>query len=461
MRLPSEIARSTRPPARDALSLQRTDAGGGLSIPARGVLALLAAAAFGFSTYLAWLSFTGGTVAGCDASGAFDCDHVLTSRWSTWLGLPIALPAAMVYATVLGVVWFLGPNVPAAVRRAAWWITLALSGIAALAGLWFLGLQLFAIGSFCWPCVATHTCGIVLAAAVWTRGHFASRREQLPSTRSAMLAGVASISLLATLVVGQLAHEPDMYRIDSADAPPVASGSESDTGESQTPEKIESQRTPNGTAQPAVELAHSTQKPALSRIVKLHKTKTTFDAYEHPVLGSPDAEHVVVKLFDYGCHHCREQHFQLEEARKLLGSRLAVLVLPVPMNRSCNAFAPVVTSGPQMQSCVYARSALAVWRTDRTKFADFHHWLFEPEKPRSSDEVRTHVQEIAGAAAVALADNSLDVRKQIEEYAKLYDALGRGKIPKLVGPTFLVDGRFRDGKQLAEVLEGQWQRAAK
>lgn len=459
MRLPSEIARSTRPPARDALSLQRTDLGGSLSLTTRGVLALLAAAAFGFSAYLTWLSFTGGTVAGCDASGAFDCDHVLASRWSTWIGLPIALPAAMVYATLLGVVWFLGPNVPSAVRRTAWWIALALSGIAALAGLWFVGLQLFAIGSFCWPCVATHTCGIVLAAAVWTLGHFASRREEFPTTRSAMLAGVASLSLLTTLVVGQLAYEPDMYRIDSADPPAVAS--ETEPGDDKTSPKAEVEPTKNGSSNPAAELAHSTQKPALSRIIKLHKTTTTLDAYEHPVLGSPDAEHVVVKLFDYGCHHCRDQHFQLEEARKLLGSRLAVLVLPVPMNRSCNAFAPVVTSGPQMQSCVYARSALAVWRTDRTKFAEFHHWLFEPEKPRSSDEVRSHVQEIVGAAAVALADNSLDVRKQIEEYTKLYDALGRGKIPKLVGPTFLIDGRFRDGKQLAEVLEGQWQRAAK
>jgi protein-disulfide isomerase len=309
--------------------------------------------------------------------------------------------------------------------------------------------------------VATHTCGIVLAAAVWTLGHFASRREHLPSTRSAMLSGVASLSLLATLVVGQLAYEPDMYRIDSADTTPMASGKESSEDKVKPTDGVQAEPAANGTANPSAESAHATQKPALSRIVKLHKTKTTLDAYEHPVLGSPDAEHVVVKLFDYGCHHCRDQHFQIEEARKILGSRLAVLVLPVPMNRSCNAFAPVVSSGPQMQSCVFARSAIAVWRTDRTKFADFHHWLFEPEKPRTSDEVRSHLQEVAGAAAVTLADNSLDVRKQIEDYTNLYDALGRGKIPKLVGPTFLIDGRFRDGKQLAEVLEGQWQRAAR
>src|SRR5688572_11622913 len=52
---------------------------------------LLAVSSLGIvlTGYLAWTALSGGAVQGCSAGGG--CDTVLTSRWSTLLGLPTSL----------------------------------------------------------------------------------------------------------------------------------------------------------------------------------------------------------------------------------------------------------------------------------------------------------------------------------------------------------------------------------
>jgi len=50
------------------------------------------------TTYLAWTSFLGEAVRGCEAGGG--CDVVLTSRWATLFGLPTAFWGLMAYAGI-------------------------------------------------------------------------------------------------------------------------------------------------------------------------------------------------------------------------------------------------------------------------------------------------------------------------------------------------------------------------
>lgn len=424
-----------------------------MRFPVRVLISLLAAGATGFAAYLTWLSMTGDRVAGCGGDGAFDCDHVLSTRWSTWLGVPIAIPAVAVYGAILASIGFLSPQVPLVVRRAAGFVVLLLSAIAACAAVWFVGLQVFAVGRLCWPCLATHACGIVLAATAWRTTILASRRgvESVPTRR--WIAGAASLVCAGVLVGGQLAYEPQTFRIDRDSSPVASANGESASGESGKADVAASASTASGGA-----TNHSAQKPVSSRIIKLHKTHMTFDVYEEPLLGSPDAEHVIVKLFDYTCTHCRDQHFQLEEARKEFGNRLAIMVLPSPNNGRCNPFADVHPDGPQAFACSYAKLAVAVWRTDRTKFAEFHHWLFEPETPPSVDEARKKARELVGEAAIHMVDNSAVPIEQIERYTNLYGSVGRGKIPKLIDEQMIIDGRFQNGRQIIEVLEEEWRR---
>jgi protein-disulfide isomerase len=165
---------------------------------------------------------------------------------------------------------------------------------------------------------------------------------------------------------------------------------------------------------------------------------------------------VIVEMFDYTCHYCRDQHAQLEEARQHFGDRLAILAFPTPLNGRCNSFVPPLADGPHQFACNYARLAVSVWLADRTKFAEFHDWLFKGDEPPPLEAARTKVRALVGQKGLDLAENSAESIQQIEQYTNLFGALNGGKMPKLIDEHMLIDGRFRDGKQMIEVLEEQW-----
>ena len=52
-------------------------------------LRALIAVAAGISIYLSWVSWTNATPFGCGDAALFDCESVMTSGWSTLLGLPL------------------------------------------------------------------------------------------------------------------------------------------------------------------------------------------------------------------------------------------------------------------------------------------------------------------------------------------------------------------------------------
>ena len=59
------------------------------------------ATALASSCYLAWASLTSSAVAGCDGGSVFDCSHVLHSRWSNVMSIPVSIPAIAIHITVL------------------------------------------------------------------------------------------------------------------------------------------------------------------------------------------------------------------------------------------------------------------------------------------------------------------------------------------------------------------------
>src|SRR5947208_2802079 len=115
------------------------------SPPVRWTLAVLAWLAFGVASYLAWHAVTQTAVAGCTVGSNEGCDVVLTSSWSRWLGIPVAVLGLACYATLAALSVLLG-------LRSTWanrWVTttfVMLSIAAAGASVWFVGLQIFALG---------------------------------------------------------------------------------------------------------------------------------------------------------------------------------------------------------------------------------------------------------------------------------------------------------------------------
>ena len=132
--------------------------------PTRWALRVLAWTAFGISAYLAWHAATGSAIAGCGVGSQNGCDVVLSSSWSKWLDgfdVPVAVLGLACYASLAGLSVLLGLQNP----RAGRWISTAfvmLAAVAAGASLWFLGIQIFAIGRFCPYCIVVDLCGVAI-----------------------------------------------------------------------------------------------------------------------------------------------------------------------------------------------------------------------------------------------------------------------------------------------------------
>jgi uncharacterized membrane protein len=162
--------------------------------PTRWILRVLSWLAFLIAAYLAWGSITNTPIAGCGVGTHAGCDAVLNSPWAKWIVVPVSVAGLACYAGLAGLSVLLGIRDP----RAGRWITTAfvmLATVAAGASLWFIALQIFAIGEFCWYCLATDVCGIAIGAL--TAWSVFSARNSMPrvpraGTSSAQLAALRS-----------------------------------------------------------------------------------------------------------------------------------------------------------------------------------------------------------------------------------------------------------------------------
>lgn len=162
-------------------------------------LRLLCCVALGISAYLTWAALNKSGVAGCGGS-VFSCDHVLSSRWSNWFSIPVAMGAMGLYAAMIVALSFCGEKTSETFRRLALRI-LTMSGLAAgLAAIWFISLQVFAIGHFCSYCLGAHACGLIIATMILWKRPLGTRPTAAFSTAS--MAGVA------VLIGGQILTPP-------------------------------------------------------------------------------------------------------------------------------------------------------------------------------------------------------------------------------------------------------------
>lgn len=145
------------------------------------------------SGYLLYIALSGQVAVGC-GEGDAGCGHVLGTRWSKVLGVPVSGPAVALYLIMLAASLHAGSARPESERRGAWRI-MSFCGLAAGgSALWFIGLQLFELGHICPYCMGAHGCSLVLAGA--TLGH------------GPRLIALPALVLPATLIALQLAFPP-------------------------------------------------------------------------------------------------------------------------------------------------------------------------------------------------------------------------------------------------------------
>jgi uncharacterized membrane protein/protein-disulfide isomerase len=390
------------------------------------IMRVLLAAAMLLSIYLAYVSFGGGTVAGCGPESG--CDKVLRSRWSRWFGIPVSVPAVVVYGLMLAGTLRLTPGATPAQQRQAWLILLPTAWAIIAAVVWFATLQIGVIKAICPFCMASHACGLMAALILLFRAPIREAPEKpwqqekevyLPPKKARQLTAVA-LAAAALLIAGQIAYRPASFNVTAV-------------GDARL------------------------QQTETNRTFEIYDGRFVFDMNEVPLIGTPRAPHAMVSLFDYTCHFCRAMHVTLKEVHKTFSNQLAIVSLPMPLDSQCNPNVRM-TSRFHSNACEYARLGLAVWRADRKVHPQFDDWLFAPEHPPELEVARQHAAQLVGPEklAAALSHHTITQHLQLgmNIYATNFIHVRQGNMPQVIIGTNLLTGT-NTVEELYRLLDNQ------
>ncbi len=456
---------------------------------------LLLLIALAVSSYLLYHSLSGGgQLAGCGADSAFDCETVLTSKWSKVWEIPTSALAIAIYVITLGAL-----NL---VKRPNTTLAKLIAGVCAMSiigsGVWFTYLQLVILKTICIWCMTAHVTGLIGSILIL----IAVPKPQ----RLLSLVGIMPVLAMLSIQINTRQITHTVQTIEPA--------AQSDAV------------TPTDTPQPADGQIRIGRNQVL-----LMGNRVAIDPHKHPVLGSPDAKEFLMYLFDYTCPHCRALHGNLKQAIKRYGDQLAIIALPMPLNSDCN---PLVSKNEDrhQDACSLAILALAVYKTKHRQWYEFQEWLgkITPDlttlrakavelsgseealdkivsslymsdvcdcksKNRKAEIVHTDqctrkilkaavykmtygtfidfdtwlietVPDAATARTKAIelfgSEEALDkaiadpwIAKEIQRDVKLYELSGGGVIPKLIGKNTLIAGRPGDVLDLYDLLEDE------
>jgi uncharacterized membrane protein len=457
------------------------------------VVTVLALLAFGLSSYLTWVTWQQSTVVGCTAGSMVDCDEVLASAWSKWLGIPVSLFGMLTYAAILALVW------PAILMGGgAMTMLLALAMTAAGAGAWFIGMQAFVLQHFCLYCLAVHGCGLLICTVTifLMRGAvgevnydhmraFFGPQDAMPVAPMAsamyqplIASGIAS-TCLSALVGGQMLFAPpSMEIVENMPLEVVEEPTSTiveNSPEVQKPQDIVEPEPVKPTDDPvaladeeAVEVtepeklaivegaandARSSSKNTgeASRYFHFSSLARDIDAAGNPVLGNPYAPHRFVEMMDYTCPHCRKLHAFITSAVERYGNEIGFVIYHVPLSRKCNQLVKL-DQASHLNACDYAKLAYGVWKIAPEKFEEYHDWLMTGKRAPALHEAKRKAMQLAGEAVLFDKSIEADSNRRVGEYAAEFEKLQVG-LPVLVFEGGIIRGMPETEQQWFEMLE--------
>ena len=366
----------------------------------RKTMVVLTAIVLLLSVILCIHSISGHGLIGC--SQGTSCNQVLGSKWSFLFGIiPVSALAIGAYLTLLVCILLINSKSTAQQEKAFLFKGILLvCGAVTGCAVWFIYLQHRMIHAFCPYCMTAHALGIVLSVltVIWCVRQKTGRIALNIS---------AGILLAVILAVVQFFTTPRSL--------------------AERGFTCEQLRYPN---------------PA-----------------EMPIAGNPEAKHQLTLLFDWQCSHCRRLHLQLPDAVARLGDSIAVVCCPISMSRECNPHMPQGIDRFR-GSCQLMRIGLAVWRTDRSRYAEYEQWFWgtdinEAWYPRTVDEATLKAQELIGPEALdaALRDRWLD--KYTDIVNELFGRTSRGTvsaIPRLIYNGHILIPEADTPSDLAELI---------
>ena len=381
---------------------------------------VLLTAAILIASYLAYFSLSGAALPGCRPEDG--CGDALSSSWANWLGVPVSLPAIVLYLLLLAATFAVPRRLPQVRRRRLWIASLALSSMILAAAIWFVGLQTFALEQWCKWCTTTHLLASAAAGIVIHQARVAARSHRsILSTREVkwFAAGAAALGWVV-LAAGQLTSAAPARATTAAIAPSAS--------------------------------AH----PDAKGTIVLHNGRFKLNAAELPLIGPANAKAILVGLFDYTCHHCRETRRVVKKAIDRAAGRLAIISLPMPLDKECNHLVTRTTQ-EHLHACEYGALALGVFRAKPAAFPEFENWLFEPVKPPSIEQARNKAMALVGVPALSRAMRDPWLGERLVNNIALYEANahasgGDTRLPQIVVGDTLIQGTISTPDELFQLL---------
>lgn len=392
---------------------------------------------------------------GCGNAGG--CQDVLSSHWAWWGPIPVALFGAAVYAGACILLIMLPRSRRAIEQYRIWCLLVVLAMVILAAVTWLVIVQVVILGSVCLWCMADHALGVVLAGWLFCLAPWKREHDTGLGVGMTMVALAVAVLAVAVLFAGQyLVGVDPAGREGWAVTPSDAVGkTEVDPYAMPLPMDPVLARDTGSLNDPGQSTAGDSRPAPRKRRVHLSdgKIKITLPL---PMLGSVDADHVIIELFDYACRHCRHMYHLIEGVRQRYGNDLAIVTLPVPLNPDCNRNIKQYNSG-FADACKLAELALAVWLADPAAFAAMHAWLFDEKEVPSAREAKEQAEKLVGVEALSEALASDWVKAQIRVNVLLHDrtsGLDRsgGVLPKIIHKHGVATGLPATTDALAEML---------
>jgi hypothetical protein len=195
--------------------------------------------------------------------------------------------------------------------------------------------------------------------------------------------------------------------------------------------------------------------PPQSRQLTVHDGQFLLNLAELPIIGSPDAPHVIVNLFDYTCAHCRTMHQIWEATQHRVGAQLAVVYLPAPLSADCND--QLKTTLPDFRdACAYARLGLAVWRINRSASVQFDSWIFNASTTPDLATATRYAENLIGKKNLesALPDDwiNIQIKTAVAIYAENCRLMKTMKMPQSIVGRAIVIGTIRKSTDIDNLL---------
>ena len=179
-------------------------------LPSNWFLALLAVPMFigmAISGYLTYVSVTASEIVGCTGGELFDCSHVIYSKWSKLLNIPVSLLALGTYVTMIGATLVTAiKRFSTSVRQFAWIAVTGLAISAAFAAVYFIFLQVSVLKHLCPWCLGAHACGLLIATAIMGK-------YRIAVPQMAAVTGLAAAGLAVMIGVQTFSEEPQKYSV--------------------------------------------------------------------------------------------------------------------------------------------------------------------------------------------------------------------------------------------------------